>query len=228
MEFSGTARRALGSAASRTVPRQQLPIHIRLNGLPRTSTPADITRMLAKNKIENIAKVALDYHRFSPSGSAYITLSHPDFMRKTVMALQQLTFFSLPLKAAPVLAPEEPPARVRGQKGREEAAQRAIVTGNGSRGGIWDNGKSVVICGMPNKMSVDGVRKFLKNYKLAGGQGEVVKMDPIQKSFTPFSRIFVRLTSQSEAYRLVRNIHMTYFEPGAWDDKYLIRARIIY
>jgi hypothetical protein len=30
--------------------------HIKLVGLPRTATPADITRLLAKNKIHNVIK----------------------------------------------------------------------------------------------------------------------------------------------------------------------------
>lgn len=31
-------------------------VHVRLTGLPRTTTPADITRLLAKNKVHNITK----------------------------------------------------------------------------------------------------------------------------------------------------------------------------
>lgn len=31
-------------------------VHVRLFGLPRTATPADITRLLAKNKVHNITK----------------------------------------------------------------------------------------------------------------------------------------------------------------------------
>ena len=31
-------------------------VHIKLFGLPRTATPADITRLLGKNKIHNVTK----------------------------------------------------------------------------------------------------------------------------------------------------------------------------
>ena len=31
-------------------------VHVKLFGLPRTATPADITRLLGKNKIHNITK----------------------------------------------------------------------------------------------------------------------------------------------------------------------------
>jgi hypothetical protein len=40
-------------------------------------------------------------------------------------------------------------------------------------------------------------------------------------------RVLVRLRSASEAFRLLRNLHMTYFEPDVWEDKYIIRARLI-
>ena len=31
-------------------------VHVKLFGLPRTATPADITRLLAKHKVHNITK----------------------------------------------------------------------------------------------------------------------------------------------------------------------------
>ena len=31
-------------------------LHVKLSGLPRTATPADITRLLGRNKVHNIAK----------------------------------------------------------------------------------------------------------------------------------------------------------------------------
>ena len=39
-------------------------VHVKLTGLPRTSTPADITRLLSKNKVHNITKGEYSmYHR---------------------------------------------------------------------------------------------------------------------------------------------------------------------
>lgn len=40
-------------------------------------------------------------------------------------------------------------------------------------------------------------------------------------------RVLVRLSSASEAFRLLRNLHMTNYEPDAWGDKYIIRAQLI-
>jgi len=67
--------------------------------------------------------------------------------------------------------------RSRGLKGREEASQRSIVSGNGSQGGITDIGRSVVLSGLPGKITTDAVRQYLKDYSLMGGQAEVVKLD---------------------------------------------------
>jgi hypothetical protein len=67
--------------------------------------------------------------------------------------------------------------RSRGLKGREEASERSIVSGNGSQGGITDVGRSVVLSGLPGKISSAAVRRFLKGYQLMGGQAEVVKLE---------------------------------------------------
>jgi hypothetical protein len=67
--------------------------------------------------------------------------------------------------------------RSRGLKGREEASERSIVIGNGCQGGITDVGRSVLLSGLPGKITTEAVRRYLKNYKLMGGQAEVVKVD---------------------------------------------------
>ena len=67
--------------------------------------------------------------------------------------------------------------RSRGLKGREEASERSIVTGNGSQGGITDGGRSVLLSGLPGKITTGAVRRFLKDYRLMGGQAEVVKLE---------------------------------------------------
>jgi hypothetical protein len=68
--------------------------------------------------------------------------------------------------------------RSRGVKGREEASERSIVTGKGIQGGITDGGRSVLVSGLPGKISTEVVRRFLKNYMLMDGQAAVVKLDP--------------------------------------------------
>jgi hypothetical protein len=141
--------------------------------------------------------------------------------------------------------------RSRGLKGREEASERSIVFGNGSQGGITDVGRSVLLSGLPGKISTNAVRQYLKDYSLIGGRAEVVKLDMCVSSssfdvlscpFTPVpspshlhrisrstltSRVLVRLRSASEAFRLLRNLHMTNYEPDVWEDRYIIRANLV-
>jgi hypothetical protein len=172
------------------------PVHVRLTGLPRTSTPADITRLLARNNVHNITNgehamfhqaptsdlrqlvaVALDYYRFEPTGRAFLTLTQPSVLPKVLAALKQLRFFGHPLIPRTTKPPPEPRMRSRGLKGREEASERSIISGTGSQGGITDVGRSVMLSGMPGKISTEALRRFLNNYSLMGGQGEVVKID---------------------------------------------------
>ncbi|KAI0064649.1 hypothetical protein BV25DRAFT_1800128, partial [Artomyces pyxidatus] len=199
-------------------------LHIRLTNIPTTSTVADIRRMLKNHHVENIATVELDYHRFLPSAKAYLTVTHPDFLHSTLKRLTDATLCAHVVKAEMTPAPVKP--RVRGSKGREDATGRAVVTGNGVGAGITDNEKSVLLYGLPGKLTIDATRSLLKGYKLAGGRAEIAKLDPSYPSSLT-SRILVRLANKSEAYRLVRNMHMTYFDPGVWKESYLTRARVI-
>ena len=139
--------------------------------------------------------------------------------------------------------------RIRGAKGRIEAAQRGIVAGDGPNGGITSNNKSVVLYGLPGKMTVEALTYYLKSFKLADPapeSKEIVKMDlyvhvrsacfttvlipyispPGHQSLT--SRFLVRLASSSEAHRLVRKLHETFYEPEIFDKRYRVRARVIY
>ncbi|THH18500.1 hypothetical protein EW146_g2500 [Bondarzewia mesenterica] len=157
--------------------RNHSPIHIKLSGLPRTALPSDIRRMLSKHQVENVIDVALDYYRFQPSGSAWLTVSHRDFLRRAIVMLRNSTLFGLPISADTAREPIGPPARSRGEKGRMEGARRGLVNGNGSRGGIWETGKSVVVWGMPGRIATDGMRSFLRSYKLVPGEGDIVKLE---------------------------------------------------
>lgn len=93
------------------------------------------------------------------------------------MALRDLRLFGHPLTPRTTLPPTKTSMRSRGLKGREEASERTIVTGNGIQGGITDGGRSVLLSGLPGRISAESVRRFLKNYKLMGGQAEVVRLD---------------------------------------------------
>ena len=48
-------------------------VHIRLFGLPRTSTPADITRLLARNRVHNVTNGERAMFHQAPSSDLEIT-----------------------------------------------------------------------------------------------------------------------------------------------------------
>ena len=99
-------------------------------------------------------------------------------LKKVLASLMQLRLFGHPLIPRTTRPPVEPRMRSRGLKGREEASERSIVSGNGSQGGITDVGKSVLLSGLPGRITTDAVRRYLKDYTLTGGQAEVVKLEP--------------------------------------------------
>jgi hypothetical protein len=132
---------------------------------------------LISGQLRHLYAVTLEYHRFEPTGRAFLTLTQPSDLPKALAALKQLRVFGHPLTPRTTLAPAEARMRSRGLKGREEASERSIVSGNGSQGGITDGGRSVLLSGLPGKISAEIVRRSLKTYKLMGGQAEVVKLE---------------------------------------------------
>lgn len=50
--------------------------------------------------------------------------------------------------------------------------------------------------------------------------------NPTSLSLT--ARFLVRLETEAEAYRLVRKLHETYYEPEVFDNRYRVRARVIH
>jgi len=206
--------------------------HIQLRNIPPTATPTDLRRLVTRSKLEGVTDVALDYQRFLTSGRAYLTLSHPDFLRSNLDALQNTSISSISVTAVASDPPlDVTPLRTRGTAGRVDASQRGIIVGNGIRAGLLNPAKNVVLWGLPGKMTPEALKKVLKRFKLAGSDGgkqEVAKVEMPDRTFTLFSRHLVRVSSVSEAHRLVRAMHMTYFEPQRWGKKYRIQARVIY
>lgn len=125
--------------------------------------------------------VAIDYSRFLPTGRAYLTLTHPDLLRRNLTALQNATVagISVTAQSAPPPSQSTPP-RTRGVKGRSEAAERGLITGNGPRGGIVNPGRNVVVWGLPGKMTTGELRDYLRGmgFSWVGpGKEEIVKLE---------------------------------------------------
>ncbi|KAF9466362.1 hypothetical protein BDZ94DRAFT_1280997 [Collybia nuda] len=207
--------------------------HIELLGVPRTATPADVRRSITRAGLQGVVDVAIDYHRFLPSGKALLTLNDPQFLRDNIRNLERLTVAGLPVKSRPRLLrdDEAAPSRMRGVKGRAEASERGIVTGNGPHAGITNCERHVVIKGLPGRISLQTLENTLRSYQLAetrGGRPRIVKVPLPKDVFTMYSRFLVTLKSEAEAHRLVRDLHYTYFDQKTFGTKHRLFARVVY
>jgi len=186
-----------------------------------------------RGRLTGVSDVAIDYNRFIPTGRAFLTLITPDVLNKNLRALENASISSIPISSVSCPPPSSTvPLRTRGAQGRMEAAERGLVTGNGPRGGVVNDGKNVVLWGLPGRLTPEGLKGLLHNFKLAGtdgGKKEFMKLEiPDRTTYTMVSKHLIRMSSVSEAHRLVRALHMTYFEPEVHKEKYLIRCRVVY
>ena len=97
-------------------------------------------------------------------------------------ALNERSVGGRPLQATPSPPPEAiaEGIRTRGRKGRDEAAERGIITGNGPSGGIVSNGKQVAVTGLPGRITADAMKDWLRSFKLADNhrqEKQVAKID---------------------------------------------------
>jgi len=223
-DFAETVRRPVSVAnRNRT--------YIQLRGLPRTALPADIQRAVVRGRLLGVSEVTIDYRRFLPTGGAYLKLATSDPLNFNLTALRNASISSLPITSASSPPPTLFTTRARGTKGRMDAAERGLF-GDGPRGGLLSEGKNVVLWGLPGRLTPEGLKGLLRNFKLAGTEGgrkEFVKLEgPDGTGYTRVSKHIIRLSSVSEAHRMVRALHMTYFMPDVHKSKYLIRCRVVY
>ncbi|KAI8998580.1 hypothetical protein BD414DRAFT_512189 [Trametes punicea] len=226
MAATHTALRRAGKDVLQAKPPR---VHVELSGLPRTALPHDLRRLCGKSKVENVGSVAIDYERFRPTGKGILTFSLPEYAAAAYKALNSTVVGGKRVQARPIsIVPEIP--RSRGIKGRLEAAQRGIITGNGPSGGVTSSGRNVVLYGLPAKVIPAVLVEALRSFKLAGtefGKEVVVKLET-QNQVTTSSRFLVRMSSISEAYRLVRTFHMQLWRPDLHGDKFLLRAFVVW
>ena len=86
---------------------------------------------------------------------------------------------SLPLDATAVPNPF-PIRRARGSVGRQEAVNKGLIDGNGPNGGTPGHGKNVIMWGLPGKLPPDGLRNYLRAFRLSdvSDQESIVKIEP--------------------------------------------------
>ncbi|KAK2460584.1 hypothetical protein APHAL10511_007054 [Amanita phalloides] len=207
--------------------------HIELKNVPLTATTADVRRAIDRTKLLGVKDVTLVYKRFTPTGTAMVSLTRPDFLKKNLQLLENISISGIPLKSRPRLLDDAYMTlpRARGEKGREEADQRGTLNGDGPRAGIRDDGRTVTVWGYPGKTESAAVEFLVRDYDVArkrSGEADVRKVPAPEGRFTMCSRFLVKLANVSEAHRLVREMNMTYYEPETLGNKFILRARIVH
>lgn len=202
-----------------------------LRDLPRTALVSDVRRLLVKHNVENVKSVHRGYRRFQPDGNAFVTFTHPSQTQVAVAQLKkaQISGYNIDVTSAAQL--QNTPQRSRGIKGRQEAADRGIITGTGPDAGVTERGRSVVIWGLPGRWNEEILRGFLehKGFRLAGNDMNhmnIVKVEPTGRASVT-SRHYVRMESSAEAHRLVRRLHMGRYERRGAKD-FILRAQVVY
>ncbi|TFK92120.1 hypothetical protein K466DRAFT_261875 [Polyporus arcularius HHB13444] len=207
-----------------------LKLHVGLTGLPRTALQTDLQRLCGKAKVENVSHVALNYKRFKPTGTATLAFSRPEYVPAALKALDRTVLGGKTIKATAVDSVPDV-SRMRGPKGLLEAGQRGALKGDGPDAGLTGAGKNVVLYGLPARLLPSVMADNLRKFKLAGmdqGKPVVIKLESGRgPSASATSRWLCRLESVSEAYRLVRTLHMQQWRPDLYDDKYVVRAAVI-
>ncbi|KIJ44094.1 hypothetical protein M422DRAFT_47578 [Sphaerobolus stellatus SS14] len=204
-----------------------------LKNIPKTVIHSDIRRLLAQNRINSAQEVFLECHRFIPTGKAFVTFANAAQATEALEVLKKTRMAGRPIEVAATQDTTKP--RQRGREGKEAAADRGAITGNGLDGGVTDHGTGVVVYGLPGKMKEEAIAKLVANVgvRLQGGEWtrtNVIKV-PLPAGSSRTSRFYVRTDSKEDANRLVRRLHMT---PYTWGGKeefkqgFTTRAQIVY
>ncbi|KZO95165.1 hypothetical protein CALVIDRAFT_179483 [Calocera viscosa TUFC12733] len=221
---------------------------IRLHDVPRTALHNDVRRAVTRSGVGQKFQVYLDYYRFLRTPGAWLKFENQQDMHAALQHIggRKFQITAQDILAIPTPAPSDAVQRSRGFRGRAIAAQKGSIHGNGPDAGTRSMGRDVVLYGLPGKIEPEDVLAALKgfafrkkaNKKDLGNEAEtdgmdeeeraqaVYKLPQIGRSLT--SRHLVRLESQSEAHRLVRQLHMTYWDQDLWGTKYTCRARVVY
>ncbi|VDB94776.1 unnamed protein product [Peniophora sp. CBMAI 1063] len=208
-------RQTVASALSRR--------HIALHGLPRTTTPGDVRRLLQRHSIGNVRNVQLEYYNFYPKGTAILTLSGAEHYHDVLAQLQRrLQLYGHTLVAEPT---PEPVKQADVSSGDDR--QPELLAGNGLQAGIKHVGRSVCILGLPTGTDTSAVRTILESrgFTVDREQHRKQSSTRLWKVHSPThalsNRYMVNCSTDAEAHRLVQELHMTYHY------RHLLQARII-
>lgn len=97
-----------------------------------------------------------------------------------------------------------------------------------------DAGRMVLITGLPGKATTHTMKRYLEMIQArlepapAGkSHGDpIIKLDPVGRDLQ--SKFLVRLVNTSEAYRIVRALHNTFFRKDVYGDVYFLTAQVMH
>ncbi|KAF8710680.1 hypothetical protein RHS03_02153, partial [Rhizoctonia solani] len=200
---------------------------VKLSGLPRTISPVDIARHVKALTSNTPKQVHLDYRNFIPSGRAWVGFTNSDKTEQAVQVLRGSVIAGYTIRAQKTdeqnLVNAGLPPRTRGPRGRAQAQERGLASGNGPDAKLIKRQKNVYMWGLPGRMLEPELAKIFEPYGLRVTDEEPRSIQKLERK-APTSRFVVRLMTTAGAHRLVRDFHMTEkFGAG-----YLVHARVVY
>lgn len=122
-----------------------------------------------------------------------VTLKRPDFLKENLRLLDNISIAGTLLKARPAVFDDPSAAfpRGRGDKGRQDAAARGVLDGNGPHAGIGSGGKSVMLWGFPGRTEKLAVKYIVRDFDLARNSEGELKVFKIEQcvELAPFSNV---------------------------------------
>lgn len=191
--------------------------HIILRGVPKTATTWDVRRVLTRSGAHGVTNIHICYEYFKPTGEVLITLSRPHFLRDNLRVLDNVSFAASRVSPRPFI-PEEAPRpkmRSRGLRGKEQAALRGALNGNGPHAGMSNLDRTVTIWGLAGKATPRALAEVLEGFDVAEsakGRMNIIKIPLPENQFSMTSRFIVTLKTVAEAHRVVRALHQTRHE----------------
>ncbi|CCA66924.1 hypothetical protein PIIN_00763 [Serendipita indica DSM 11827] len=206
-----SARNLLQKAAREIGTRHRA---LRLEGVPHWVTPGDIRRMAERAGAIGIRDAYIESEKGIQTGTAFVEFEAPSLTRKAADLLKNAQISGIPITIAGYVHARSPKFHKRTRiDPLKPIAPTAPAT--------------AVIYGIPKSFKLKDVRAFLHEYKFATFGTPEEAYERVFVSSGEMTRWAIRLQSMSDAWRLVRHLHMRRFRFGQRGET-LIGARVVY
>ncbi|KAF7304610.1 hypothetical protein MKEN_01174900 [Mycena kentingensis (nom. inval.)] len=183
---------------------------IKLSNLPLTAKPDDIRRLVARSQAPGVDKIAIEYRDLEPTGCAVLNLTNTNHLSTCLNALESVSISGVHPKAEP----------------ERRTLLPTLVNGLSSE--LQSNDRHVVVSGLPKGLGPAEMDQMLRRWHFRPRNGETSAVVLAARDKGRTDRYLVHLDSVSEAHRLVRLLHMAYYDPAVYGQQYPLRARVIY